>query len=111
MEDGKQAVVLRCDLRERTSFGKSHGEGLIDDDIFPSAQGSGSERKMAFIGTGDDYEIDVPMCRHFLNGTDDDSGTVSLQNLSLGGPDHAQHKTWHRMNKGGMEGLSGKAVA
>src|ERR1700721_358427 len=57
MEDGKNPVVLRCDLRERTSFGKGHGKGFIDDDIFSSAQGSGCERKMAFIGTGDHHEI------------------------------------------------------
>ena len=62
--------MFRCDLSKRTSLGKGHGEGFIDNHILASAQGCGGERKMAFIRGGDHDQIDVWMGRHFRSETD-----------------------------------------
>jgi hypothetical protein len=111
MKDGQNPVVLLCNLRERTSFRKSHGKGLIDDDILPCAQSGGSERKMALIGTGDHDQIDIRMGRHFPGGTDEDAGILGLHYLSLAGPYDIQRQARHRLDQWSMEGFSGKAVA
>src|SRR5947207_11727664 len=72
VKDRQEPIVLSCDLHERASLGKRHGERFVDDDVLAGTKSGCRKREMTVVGGSNNHEIDVRMRRHFFRPTDND---------------------------------------
>jgi hypothetical protein len=119
VEGGEDFALLRGEGDELAGLGAGAGHGLVDDDVFPGAEGAGGQIEVGLVGGGDDDEVDRSVVKGGVERTEDFGGGVDPR----GGGSVPLGRVWgsegygselqarNRGDEGAMEDSAGEAVS